>query len=213
MIFSGMPASGKDTVTEALCAADNTFVPFKKHKSVGPDDKIKDTYYNISVEEFEQKIKNGDFLQYHGRYGRYYGIAEETLLGYLRDGLCPIIHIGRIENYHTFCQNLPQFEQKYGLHADVCHIQLWETKEILRERIVLRDRTEPEIEKRLAAMEQEFADNIAMMEGHQKPFTFVIRNTDLTETCSSIMKRLHAKDVQTDDGYAEFRNYLKSISG
>lgn len=30
VIFSGMPASGKDTVTEALCAMDNSFVPFKK---------------------------------------------------------------------------------------------------------------------------------------------------------------------------------------
>lgn len=211
VVFSGMPASGKDTVTEALCAAESSFVPFKKHKSVGPSDKIKDTYFNISVEEFEQKIRNGEFLQYHGRYGRYYGIDENTLLNYLQENLCPIIHIGRIENYKTFCKNLPPFERKNGFKADVCHIQLWETKETLHDRIASRDKTKDEIHKRLKAMEQEFEDNIAMMNDHQKPFTFVIRNTDLSKTCNRIMEWLHNDDTKADDGYDEFWSYLRSL--
>lgn len=211
VIFSGMPASGKDTVTEALCAADDMFVPFKKHRSVSPSDKIKDTYFNIPHEEFEKMIGNGEFLQYHERYGRYYGIAEAVLLDYLQKGLCPVIHIGRIENYHTFCRNLLLSEQKNGYKADVFHIQLWETKDILRDRIVSRDRTEEEINKRLAAMDQEFEDNITMMENGQKPFTFVIRNTDMNKTCRTIRERLQNNDPQADDGYAEFWNYLKSL--
>ncbi len=211
VVFSGMPASGKDTVTEALCASEKRFIPFKKHRSVGSSDTCKDTYFNISVEEFERKIRAGEFLQYHGRYGRYYGIAEDTLLGYLQEDLCPIIHIGRIENYYAFCQSLPAFEKKYGSKVDVCHIQLWETKDVLHDRIVLRDKTETEIQKRLAAMEQEFADSIAMMNEHQRPFTVVIRNTDLSETCRRIRELLHKDGKQADDGYAEFWGYLRSL--
>lgn len=209
IVFSGMPASGKDTVTKKLCESDHAFVAFKKHRSVGDADKIKDTYFNITVEQFEQKIKNGEFIQYHGRYGRYYGIAEETLLDYLQKGQCPIIHIGRIENYYKFLNNLPSFNNKYGLRTAVYHIQLWETMETLRGRIVLRDRSEEEINKRLEAMEQEFEDNIKMMDRAEKPFTYVVRNTDLTKTCDKITAFI--QNSKTDDGYDEFWNYLRSL--
>ena len=115
VILSGMPASGKDTISEMIYEMDKRFVPFKKHRSVGKFDKIKDTYYNISHDEFEVKITNGDFIQYHQRYGRYYGISEEVLLSYLEKDEIPIIHIGRIENYMAFLGNIVAFQKKHNL--------------------------------------------------------------------------------------------------
>lgn len=61
IVFSGMPASGKDTVTDKLCELNSLYVPLKKYRSVGPEDKIKNTYFNITKEEFEEKIKIGQF--------------------------------------------------------------------------------------------------------------------------------------------------------
>lgn len=211
IVFSGMPASGKDTVTDALCASNSLFVPFKKHRSVSASDKLKDTYFNISVEEFEEKIKTGEFVQYHERYGRYYGISENVLYDYLKIGSVPIIHIGRIENFYTLCGNMSKFEKKYGCKTDVCHIQLWETMDVLKDRITARDKTEEEIKKRLAAMRQEFRDSVNMMSKGERPFTLVIKNSELSKTCQKISQLVFCGSAPTDDGYAEFWDYLKAI--
>lgn len=211
IIFSGMPASGKDTVTDDLCKVDSSFIHFKKHKSVSKDDKIKDTYYNISANEFEKMIKNDEFLQYHGRYGRYYGIAKSVLDSYLRNNKIPIIHIGRIENFYHFINNIPTFEKKCGYSADIIHIQLWETMPVLETRIKKRDRTPDEIKKRMDAMKQEFEDNIIMMEKSEHPFDFVVRNDDLTNTCNTVIDILNGKITSANNGYDQFYEYLKSI--
>ncbi len=211
VLLSGMPASGKDTVTQTLCATDPSFILFKKHKSVGLNDKIKETYVNIPVEEFEQKIRNGEFIQYHQRYGRFYGIAVDSLLSYLQRNLIPIIHIGRIENYYAFCDNFHLLVQRYKFQADIYHILLWETWEVLHSRIILRDKTEEEIQKRLQAAKQEFEDNIQMMNKCQRPFTLVIKNTDLHKTCNKILDIVIGGNNSMDDGYNEFWKYLRSL--
>lgn len=210
VILSGMPASGKDTVTERLCALHPSFVPFKKYRAVGPEDKFKDTYFNVSKDEFEAMIRNGDFLQYHGRYGRYYGIAEQTLAELLVQNKIPVIHIGRIENFHTLCRHLPDFEKKHQMKTEIVHILLWETKEILGKRIAARDKTDEEIAKRRAAMEQEFEDNIAMMVNKEHPYTVVIQNSDTDVSCALIADYVHDPSGKPD-GYDAFFKYLCQI--
>lgn len=208
--FSGMPASGKDTVTDRLCTLHPSFVPFQKYRAVGAEDSIKDTYCNVSKEEFEAMIRRGEFLQYHGRYGRYYGIAEKTLAGLLQQDQIPIIHIGRIENFYTLRDRLPAFEQKYQMKTEIVHILLWETKEILGERIVRRDQTDQEIAKRRAAMEQEFDDNIKMMRNNERPYTLVIRNSEVDASCALIADYVSDPSGQPD-GYDAFFRYLHQI--
>ena len=210
LIFSGMPASGKDTVTDKLCEMDSHYTAFMKYKAVGPNDEIKNTYYNISREEFEIKIKNGNFLQYHGRYGRYYGIAEDTLAGLLEKNLIPIIHIGRIENYYMLLKNMPEFERKYGCSIKIVHVQLWETKEQLKLRISKRDKIDTEIKKREAAMEQEFEDAVSMMKRQEKPFSLVVKNTNIDQTCQSIIRYINDSCTEML-GYKEFWDYLKNL--
>lgn len=203
LIFSGMPASGKDTVTDGIISTDPRFVALKKHKSVGSSDAIKDTYYNISIEEFNQKAKNGDFLQYHGRYGRYYGIDESVLRSLIEQDKIPVIHIGRIENYYAFIDSI----NNKNIHCNVVHIQLWNSREKLIDRIKLRDKLPEEIEKRISAMEQEFEDAKAMMERNEKPFTAVVRNNSLEETISLVISIVDGK--HTASGYDEYWQYLR----
>lgn len=207
--LSGMPASGKDTVTSRLCQNFPEFVPFKKFRSVTTDMPLKDTYYNITVEEFEQKIKNGDFLQYHGRYGRYYGVAEQTLLQCFEQQLIPIIHIGRIANFYDLKNGVISCETRHSISIKLYHILLWETKEALTERITLRDKTKDEVGGRIEAMEQEFQDNISLITSGERPYTAVIRNINISGTCDMIRRVINGEEF--NDGYDEFRRYLGQI--
>ncbi len=211
IVLSGMPASGKDTITSKLCEIDKRIIPFKKYRSVGCNDKLKDTYFNVSEEEFLEKAKKDDFLQYHSRYGRYYGIAKDTLFDCFSGGKTPVIHIGRIENYYMLKKNMPSFEKQYGINANLCHIQLWETREVLKNRIILRDIDKEEINKRICAMNQEFEDNIAMMLRNEKPFSLVIRNSNINKTCDEILSYIFGHKTN-DNGYDEFWTYLSNCA-
>lgn len=211
IVISGMPASGKDTISDKLHDVDQRYENFKKYRAIGSEDKPKSSYYNVSVEEFENKVNKGDFLQYHGRYGRYYGIDKTVLVEMLNNDQIPIIHIGRIENYYTLLSNIKAFEEDNNMLLKIVHVQLWEKKDVLEARIANRDKTQEEIEKRVLAMEQEYKDAIEMMKKKEKPFTIVIRNSNMDETVSKIMAL--EKDNVFDDGYNEFWSYLKRIEG
>lgn len=209
IVFSGMPASGKDTITGRLNQINPGIVYFKKYRAIGPKDKLKDTYFNVSVEEFEKMIEQEAFIQYHGRYSRYYGIAKSTLIELLNEDIVPIIHIGRIENYYTFIKNLKEFEKQNNLEINVIHIQLWEEKNELERRIKKRDVNEEEVQKRICAMEQEFYDAKEMMQKQKKPFSIIIKNEDIELTCKIILECIDGS--VSDDGYEEFNKYLRSI--
>ncbi|MDA3055913.1 MULTISPECIES: hypothetical protein [unclassified Campylobacter] len=179
IIFSGMPASGKDTITELLIKDDN-FIAFKKHKSVESSDILKDTYYNISKLEFEKKIKNNDFLQFHERYGHYYGVERNEIMKNIDKH--QIIHIGRIENYYILKDNISKIPNSPKIY----HFLLCENAELLKERIINREKNQNEMQKRILALEQEFDDLKDIL--RQMPFDLVIKNTDQIKTTNLIKK-------------------------
>lgn len=209
IVLSGMPASGKDTVTERLHEIDPRYANLKKYRTIGQDDKPKSSYYNVTVKEFITKVNNGDFLQYHRRYDRYYGIDKRILTEMLNCGQIPIIHIGRIENYYTFLSNVKSFEEESGFTLKIASILLWEQKGVLEARIVNRDKTKDEIVKRIAAMNQEYSDAVDMMQKEERPFTLVIHNTNIDETVNKIIAI--ESQIPFDNGYDEFWNYLRQV--
>lgn len=64
-------------------------------------------YYFISEEEFQEKIKNNDFLEYN-QYGtgKYYGTPKSTVINYLNDGYDVILEID-INGYKQIKENYP----------------------------------------------------------------------------------------------------------
>lgn len=64
-------------------------------------------YYFISEEEFKEKIKNNDFLEYN-QYGtgKYYGTPKSTVINYLNDGYDVILEID-INGYKQIKENYP----------------------------------------------------------------------------------------------------------
>jgi restriction endonuclease S subunit len=90
ILLSGTPASGKDTLTKELCTIDKRFVHFKKHK-IASGGKLDDTYYLVTKKEFDQMVENGEFLQYHYRYERGYGVSYKELFFLKEQGKIPVI--------------------------------------------------------------------------------------------------------------------------
>lgn len=218
ILFSGMPASGKDTITSELMYRDPRFLLCKRFRGIGPTDKHKSTYFDVSYDEFLDKVKAGDFLQYHSRYGRDYGVDKAVVLEMLHDGIIPIIHVGRIENYYTFCKNAEEYFEQENLSVNIIHILLWNTRDELIERITYRDKTPDEIKKRVRAMTQEFLEAFHMFDKGINPYDLIIKNEDIDDTCDEIINFLMepAYAVSNQDrillGYRQFSDYLYSLT-
>lgn len=96
IIISGTTCAGKGTIiqrllseNENLCLATSyTSRPIRPKEVDGKD------YYFVSREEFEKKIKNGDFLEYAKvRYGEYFGTPKNEVIELLNTGKDVILEI------------------------------------------------------------------------------------------------------------------------
>lgn len=114
LLLSGTPASGKDTITNHLVSGviDScgwAFSQFKKDKlvhdvvSAAHDDR--NACYNlVDSNAFSQKVRSGDYIQYHTRYSNGYGVSKAQLEALWKQHLIPIIHNGKQENLLPFWQ-------------------------------------------------------------------------------------------------------------
>lgn len=96
IIISGTTCAGKGTIinkllneNDNLCLAISyTSRPIRPREVDGVD------YYFVSREEFENKIKNGDFLEYACvRYGEYFGTPKKEVIDLLNEGKDVILEI------------------------------------------------------------------------------------------------------------------------
>lgn len=207
IVFSGMPAAGKDTITKELCR-DSRFVALKKHRSYNDETEKKDSYENISTEDFEAMINDGEFVQYHSRYGRKYGISGKALESILREGRIPIIHIGRIENFYAFKRKIDQLSVEYDMKCRIIHILLWEEIEVLEKRICKRESNPTEQESKIRAAREEFQDNKIMIDHNENPYSYIIKNSDLSKTCQAIVEIVENDNCSLGTGYDLFMKYV-----
>ncbi|MCD8117784.1 MAG: hypothetical protein LUE21_11895 [Oscillospiraceae bacterium] len=209
ILLSGMPAAGKDTVTELLCRRDSRYTAFKKYRSTDGDTPLKDTYYNISKEAFRAKIEAGELLQFHCRYGRYYGIGRAELAAKLEQGRIPIIHIGRLENYYAFRQAAASLRQDTESEYALLHILLWAPLDILEERLIRREKSAAEVARRMAAAREELEDNRKWLSGGACPYTAIIKNLDADATCRRIMGMADGTEAPSEAERREFIRYAE----
>ena len=96
IIISGTTCAGKGTVIKKLLSNHNDIMlstsytsrPNREAEIDGVD------YYFVSIEEFERKIENGDFLEYaQVQYGAYYGTPKKEVLELLDSGKDVILEI------------------------------------------------------------------------------------------------------------------------
>ena len=88
IVISGPSGVGKGTICNKLMNEVNAWYSVStttREAREGEVDGI--NYYFVSKEEFEDKIKNNEFLQYNIYNGNYYGTSKEKVLEKLNQGI------------------------------------------------------------------------------------------------------------------------------
>lgn len=170
ILLSGTPASGKDTITEKLNRINSKFELFRKHK-FGLGGKKDQTYIHIEEKDFNSLINSSEFIQYHTRYDRGYGVSKKELESLLRLQLVPIIHVGKYENILPF----KRFDQ-----ISCFNVLLTASKESTIKRLSIRHPNDiNEQSKRLAAYNEERQELANLFQSGKEIDFHLIINTDL----------------------------------
>lgn len=96
IIISGTTCAGKGTIIERLLSENENLCLATSYTSrpIRPKEVDGKDYYFVSREEFEKKIKNGDFLEYAKvRYGEYFGTPKNEVIKLLNTGKDVILEI------------------------------------------------------------------------------------------------------------------------
>lgn len=95
IIISAPSGAGKGSVISEMCKQnDNLWVSISAtSRPIRSNDVEGETYYFLSKEEFEQKIKEGYFLEYTNYVGNYYGTPKQYIQEHLDKGKDVILEI------------------------------------------------------------------------------------------------------------------------
>lgn len=112
LVISGTPASGKDAITDSLSVETDVlngwaFSILKKDKLVDDIESAaqepRNRPYNlVDIHTFSNKIRSGDYIQHHQRYGKGYAVSRQELERMWRQKQIPVIHNGKQENLAAF---------------------------------------------------------------------------------------------------------------
>lgn len=95
IVISGPSGAGKDTIVEKLRNINKNFwlSISMTSREVRSNDIPNETYYFVSREEFEKRIKEGVFLEYAEYNGNYYGTPKDKISDKLNEGMDVILEI------------------------------------------------------------------------------------------------------------------------
>lgn len=170
-VLSGPSGSGKSTIAKALLASmpelthsvSITTRPPRKGEILGQD------YIFVSREDFDQLLKDGQFLEHAEVYGNLYGTSKKFIEGTLSDGKSILLDI-------DIC-GVKQLRHA-GLNATYIYI-LPPSIQTLETRLKARETDSEEVIKnRLAKFEEEIAD-ITL-------YDFVVFNAELETSINQV---------------------------
>lgn len=175
VLLSGVSGAGKDTIKKELIKRmDNvTSMPSYTDRNPRPGEENGKIYHFITTEEFEKKIKNGEFYEYSVHHEHYYGTSKKVLNDTISSGKIIVkdIEVNGTENLLKLLKN----------QLDIITIFLRVPKEELRRR--LEHRVEKasikDIELRLNRFDYE--------ESKIGIYDYVLKNDNLEKTVQIIM--------------------------
>ena len=106
VLLYGPPASGKDSVTDALLALDPQFARFERLKA-GPGNTR--GYRMVSQAHVDAITASDDVVWANERYGATYVIDRPRLTEQLRHSI-PVLHIGQPEAVDAVAQGFPEID-------------------------------------------------------------------------------------------------------
>ena len=175
VILSGVSGAGKDTIKKELLKRmdDVTTLPSYTSRKMRDGEQEGVQYHFISKEEFEAKIRQGDFYEYDLHHGNYYGTSRELMNEKIASGKIIVkdIEVNGTENLIKLLKN----------ETKLVTIFLRVEKDELRRRLENRgdNLTEAEIELRLGRLDYE--------ENKIRLYDYMIKNDDFEKTVQLIM--------------------------
>ena len=152
IIVSGPSGIGKDTVVEEYLKRNDAYKSVScTSRKIREGDIIDKTYHFITKEEFENKIRNGEFLEYTIYNNNYYGTLKNTLDEKLNEGI-DVIMVIEVEGQANVKKMYPDAISIFLLPPSM---------EELRERLVNRGNVSLEnIEDRLETAKKEIKTSV-----------------------------------------------------
>ncbi|KZM73286.1 phosphotransferase-like protein [Nocardia terpenica] len=138
VILYGPPASGKDTITDAMIAANPAFQLFRRLK-VGTGRTA--TYRMTTFDHVAALENSGDVIWSNSRYDATYAVDRPELNRMVNADQIPVLHLGQVEAIEAVLAAMP--------HLRWTTVELWCPRDIAEQRI--RARTTGDTDARLAA--------------------------------------------------------------
>jgi len=104
VILYGPPASGKDTVTNALVQLDPTFRHYTRLKVGGGRTA---GYEMVAASVLDDLRERGELLYENARYGNRYAVDRPRLQALCDGGAIPIVHLGQVVGVHALAASFP----------------------------------------------------------------------------------------------------------
>ena len=175
LVLSGSSSCGKNTIIKELMSQDNelryihTFT--SRDKRQGESDG--DPYFFITKEEFQQKIKNGDFFEHELIHNNFYGVEKNLCIELLKENKHLLKDMGVIGTFNLKEQLKDNFVET---------IYLYVSKHELKKRLKARGDSKQQIKLRLKRFKFEKANMIK--------YNFIIHNNNKQNTIKIIQKSL-----------------------
>ncbi|GAA2847783.1 AAA family ATPase [Nonomuraea rubra] len=159
IVLYGPPASGKSTVTAALCQLDPRFALVRKLKA---GNRRGTEYDFVTAEELARLRAAGRLMLETRRYGNTYAIDRHHITELITAGHVPIVHLGNTADIRRLAETGPWLT-----------VLLWIPRQMCEERS--RQRGDRDTPQRLKAWDETLAD---LQEHVDPPFLHRFR-TDL----------------------------------
>ena len=104
VVLYGPPASGKDTVTNALVQLDPTFRHYTRLKVGGG--RIAG-YEMVAASVLDDLRERGELLYENFRYGNRYAIDRPRLQALCDEGAIPVVHLGQVAGVRVLTASFP----------------------------------------------------------------------------------------------------------
>ncbi len=183
LIVSGPAGSGKNTVCERLISENSNIVRAVTATTRKPREGELDgvDYHFLSVEEFENSIKAGDFYEWAKVHGNYYGTQKSEILEKLNSGRDVILIID-VQGARTW-KNIAETDAALRDRLHSVFIKP-ESLSVIEERMTLRGDKPEDIAKRLETAKRELLE--------EKYFEFCIVSAS-REHDYEALKRIYLK--------------------
>lgn len=179
IILSGSSASGKNTLIKEILKTNNEikYINTFTSREMREGESEGNPYHFITKEEFQSKIKSGDFFEHELIHNNFYGVDKNICLNYLDQNLDIIKDMGI---YGTF-----NLKEKLQEKTNVRTIFLYVDKKTLKKRLINRGEMQIKLRLKRYKLEQK----------HANKYDFLIHNKELEKTLKILHKLISYKNM------------------